>query len=329
MHKELVKEIGEKELIKRISNYMPSNQTSDDCAFFQTTNKNLLINTDLMVENTHFNDKIISPKDLGWKSVAINYSDLISSGCIEPIGITIGLVLTPNTEWLWIKDLYEGFHQALHNFGGSILGGDCSRGENTIISITAVGTQSDLILRRHACKPGETLIATGFHGLSKLGFLIKSNQIKDYDIKLSPILVEQSIRAFSRPEPKYETLKNIIKARDGNQNMEIGCTDSSDGFYQGVLDLATESKCTAIIDYQKIPKNKLWPKGNKWDEYYFFGGEDYQLIFSLPEKWAENLLKIDNQAKEIGYFKSGKPAIEIINFPGDNCFKENNLYKHF
>ena len=148
MHKELVKEIGEKELIKRISNYMPSNQTSDDCAFFQTTNKNLLINTDLMVENTHFNDKIISPKDLGWKSVAINYSDLISSGCIEPIGITIGLVLTPNTEWLWIKDLYEGFHQALHNFGGSILIDDKNINDFDVKSLrklTGIVTQDSIL----------------------------------------------------------------------------------------------------------------------------------------------------------------------------------------
>ena len=178
MHNEIIKDIGEKELIRRIAEYMPTNQTSDDCAFIKTNREDLLINTDLMVENTHFNYKIISPKDLGWKAITTNYSDLVSSGCIEFVGVNIGLVLTPNTEWKWVNELYEGFSEALNKFGGSILGGDCSRGENKMISITAIGLQSKLKLRRNACKPGEIILTTGIHGLSKLGLLIKENQIK-------------------------------------------------------------------------------------------------------------------------------------------------------
>ena len=58
MHKELLEDIGEKELIKRLAKFMPKNQISDDCAFIKTTNKDLLINTDSLVENVHFNRKI-------------------------------------------------------------------------------------------------------------------------------------------------------------------------------------------------------------------------------------------------------------------------------
>ena len=65
--------------------------------------------------------------------------------------------------------------------------------------------------------------------------------------------------------------------------MRIGCTDSSDGLFQAVQDLAIASNCKAIINYEKLPKDKDWPKGDKWDEYYFFGGEDYELVFSLPK----------------------------------------------
>jgi len=43
-----------------------------------------------------------------------------------------------------------------------------------------------------------------------------------------------------------------------------------------------------------MPKDKDWPKGDKWDGYYFFGGEDYELVFSLPKKWAKDLLLKDN-----------------------------------
>jgi len=328
MRRETVKEIGEKELIKRISKYMPRGQTSDDCAYLKINKENLLLNTDLMVENTHFNNKIISAKNLGWKAVSTNFSDLISSGCIEIIGINIGLVLTPNTEWHWVKELYEGFSEALNKFGGKILGGDCSKGENITISITAIGIQGELSFRRNACKPGEILITTGIHGLSKLGYLIQDNQINSTKLQIPKQLVEQSINAFCRPEPKYDTLRKIISLYKEKNFTTIGCTDSSDGFYQGILDLATESNCKAILDYKKIPKHIFWPKGDKWDEYYFYGGEDYELIFSLPKNYAVKLLEIDKKVTEIGFFTKGNSSVEIRNYPSDRLTK-NSSYSHF
>ncbi len=328
MHNEIIKDIGEKELIRRVAEYMPTNQASDDCALIKTKREDLLINTDLMVENTHFNYKIISPRDLGWKAITTNYSDLVSSGCIEFIGVNIGLVLTPNTEWKWVKELYEGFSEALNKFGGSILGGDCSRGENKMISITAIGLQSKLKLRRNACKPGEILLTTGIHGLSKLGLLIKANQIKKEDLNLGKKLIDQSINAFCRPTPKHQTLKKILLSSEFFMKKEIGCTDSSDGFYQAIFDLSKESKCKAVIDYQKIPKNNNWPDGETWDQHYFFGGEDYELLISLPRDWASKLIQMDKDITEIGYFTQGSPNVEIKNYPNKNNLY-NNSYSHF
>ena len=328
MHNEIIKDIGEKELIRRIAEYMPTNQASDDCALIRTKREDFLINTDLMVENTHFNYKIISPRDIGWKAITTNYSDLISSGCIEFIGVNIGLVLTPNTEWKWVQELYEGFSEALNKFGGSILGGDCSRGENKMISITAIGLQSKLKLRRNACKPGEILLTTGIHGLSKLGFLIKANQIKKEDFNLGKKLIDKSINAFCRPTPKHQTLKKILRSSEFFMKQEIGCTDSSDGFYQAIYDLSKESKCKVVIDYQKIPKHNSWPDGETWDQHYFFGGEDYELLISLPRDWASKLMQMDKNITEIGYFTQGSPNVEIKNYPNKNNFY-NNSYSHF
>lgn len=328
MHKEIIKDIGERELIKRITKYMPDNQASDDCAFVKTKREDLLINTDLMVENTHFNHKIISPRDIGWKAVATNYSDLISSGCVEFIGINIGLVLTANTEWEWVEELYKGFSEALNQFGGSILGGDCSRGENKIISINAIGLQSKLKLRRNACKPGDILLTTGIHGLSKLGYLIRTNQINKEDLKLNEKLIDLSINAFCRPKPKFKILKTILSSSEFFVEREIGCTDSSDGLYQAIIDLSNESKCKAVIDYKKIPKYNFWPKGEKWDQFYFFGGEDYELLISLPRDWASKLIQIADEITEIGYFTKGIPSVEIKNYPNKNNL-DNNSYSHF
>ena len=80
MHRELLENIGEKELIKRIGSFMPKNQTADDCALLKLKTNKLLVNTDALVENVHFNENTISALDIGWKAVASNISDLLSSG---------------------------------------------------------------------------------------------------------------------------------------------------------------------------------------------------------------------------------------------------------
>ena len=309
MHKELLEDIGEKELINRLGKFMPKNQALDDCAFIQTKKENLLINNDSLVENVHFNDISISPKDLGWKAVVSNISDLLSSGSKKTIGITISLILPTKTEWVWVEELYKGMNQALKEYGGIILGGDCSQGNQKTISITALGIQGELQLRRNACMPGETILTTGIHGLSKLGFMIQNKINPDNNYFLNERLITKSIEHFCRPHVYPHFLTNLLKTRSNKKITKVGCTDSSDGLIQAVQDLAMASQCKAFMNYDKIPKDEDWPKGDKWDEYYLFGGEDYELVFSLPKNWAKNLSKLDKNINEIGYFAEGEPSI--------------------
>ena len=328
MHKEILENIGEKELINRLGKFMPKNQISDDCALIKTKNENLLVNTDSLVENVHFNDITICPQDLGWKAVVSNISDLLSSGSKKTIGITISLVLPARTEWIWVEDLYRGINKALKKYGGIILGGDCSKGNQKAISITAFGIQGELELRRNACKPGDVILTTGIHGLSKLGFLIKNKIYLDNDISLNKRLISKSIEHFCRPKVYPNFLKNLLKTRSNKKIKRIGCTDSSDGLFQAVQDLAIASKCKAVIDYEKMPKDKDWPKGDQWDEYYLFGGEDYELIFSLPKRWATNLITLDKNINEIGYFINGEPSIEFKEKIKNQLLKKTP-FKHF
>jgi len=328
MHKEILEDLGEKELINRLGKFMPKNQISDDCALIKTKNENLLVNNDSLVENVHFNDITICPGDLGWKAVVSNISDLLSSGSKKTIGITISLVLPSKTEWIWVEELYRGINKALKEYGGIILGGDCSKGNQKAISITAFGIQGELELRRNACKPGDVILTTGIHGLSKLGFLIKNKIYLDNDISLNKRLISESIEHFCRPKVYPNFQKNLIKTRSNKKIKRIGCTDSSDGLFQALQDLASASKCKAIINYEKIPKDKDWPRGDKWDEYYFFGGEDYELIFSLPKKWAKNLSKFDKNIYEIGYFADGEPSIEFKS-NDKNKILNKTPFKHF
>ena len=328
MHKEKLEDIGEKELINRLGKFMPKNQVSDDCALIKTKNDCLLVNNDSLVENVHFNDITICPQDLGWKAVVSNISDLLSSGSKKTIGITISLILPAKTEWVWVEELYKGINKALTKHGGIILGGDCSKGNEKIISITAFGIQGELELRRNACKPGDIILTTGIHGLSKLGFMIKNKIYFDNNISLSKRLVIKSIKHFCHPEVYPNFLNKLLKTRSNKKIRRIGCTDSSDGLFQAIQDLAIASNCKAIMNYEKIPKDKDWPKGDKWDEYYFFGGEDYELVFSLPKKWATNLTRLDKNINEIGYFANGEPSVEFKENKKDILLK-NKPFKHF
>ena len=328
MHKETLEDIGEKELIKRLGKFMPKNQVSDDCAFFKTRNDNLLVNNDALVEDVHFNNTTISPRDLGWKAVVSNISDLLSSGSKKTIGIMISLILPAETDWVWVEELYKGINKALKEYGGIILGGDCSKGNQKAISITALGIQGELELRRNACKPGDLILTTGIHGLSKLGYMVKNKTNFDNDVSLNKRLMSKSIKHFCRPKVYPYFLKNLLKTRSNKKIQIIGCTDSSDGLFQAVQDLAFGSKCKAIMNYKKLPKDKDWPKGAKWDEYCLFGGEDYELVFSLPKKWAKRLSKLDKNIKEIGYFAQGEPSVEFID-NNKNKLLKNKPYKHF
>ena len=119
-----IKEIGEIELLNRLKKFMRHGQIDDDTAEINTLNKDLLINTDLLVENIHFSDDISSAKDIGWKCITTNISDLICSGSENVISFTVGLVLPPSTKLKWVENLYEGMSEAMEEFGGKIIGGD-------------------------------------------------------------------------------------------------------------------------------------------------------------------------------------------------------------
>ena len=255
MHKELLENIGEKDLINRLKQFMPKNQASDDCAFIKTKNENLLVNNDSLVENVHFNDISICPQDLGWKAVVSNISDLLSSGSKKTLGITISLILPAKTEWIWVEELYTGINKALKKYGGIILGGDCTSGNQKTISITAIGIQGTLKLRRNACKPGDIILTTGIHGLSKLGYMIRSKTNFDNNLSLKKRLKTKSIKHFCRPQIYPNFQKNLLKTRSNKKINKLGCTDSSDGLFQAVQDLAVASQCKAILNYEKIPKD--------------------------------------------------------------------------
>ncbi len=318
--------LGEDEILKRISRYVPPGQIDDDTAQIKGSNKELLINTDVFVDGIHFSQETTEPIDIGWRVVAANVSDLIASGLDELIGITVALITPPKTKWSWVEGVYEGMNAALENYGGIILGGDCSKGDQKILSVTAIGSLGKLRIHRSHAVPGDHLIVSGPHGLSRLGLalLLKEPLIKEQQI--NKVLKEQAMLAHKKPKPSVEILRALEECKPKGIPWRAGGSDSSDGLIAAIESICNSSKCKALINKDFLPKADYWPKGSHWDDWCINGGEDFEMVLCLPPEWAFECIKTIPCFKHIGKIEEGTPSISW----SDNHKKiEVNKYKHF
>ena len=323
-----VKDIGERELLNRLKRFMRLGQIDDDIAEIKSNKNKLLINTDLLVEQIHFSDKISNAKDIGWKCIATNVSDLICSGSENIISFTIGLVLPPTTNLKWVENLYEGMCEAMEEFGGEIIGGDCTSGERKIISITAIGEMNHLRLHRGNALPGDFIVSTGFHGLSRLGLALLLSEKLPSEVQISPQLINRAIKAHKRPYPAVKTLQALIECKPDLTSWRAAGTDSSDGLIESIRGICQSSNCQAVLSKASILKDADWPKDSKWNNWVLNGGEDYELILSLPQEWAKALSERLESAQVIGLIKQGKPNIFWDDLEEINL-DESNLFQHF
>ena len=323
-----IQDLGEIELLNRLKRFMRCGQIDDDLAEINTSNKNLLINTDLLVEKIHFSEKISEAKDIGWKCIISNISDLICSGSNNINSFTVGLVLPPNTRWKWVENLYEGMWEAMQEFGGEIIGGDCSSGEIKMISITAIGETKPPRLHRGNALPGDYIISTGFHGLSRLGLALLTSEKLPSQVQISSALINKAVNAHKRPYPAVEALKALRETKPESTSWRAAGTDSSDGLLESIRGICQSSNCQAVLSKSSILKDPDWPEDSTWNEWILNGGEDYQLIVALPKEWAEALSKKFKPAHIIGFIREGKPKMFWDNLETIDINK-SCIFKHF
>ena len=323
-----IKDVGEIELLNRLKKFMRSGQIDDDVAEITSYKKQLLINNDLLVEDIHFSDKISNAKDIGWKCITTNVSDLICSGSDKIVSFTVGIVLPSSTHLTWVENLYEGMYEAIEIFGGEIIGGDCSSGAIKIISISAIGEKNEPRLHRGNALPGDCLVSTGNHGLSKLGLALLKSEDLPSDVQLSSELVQRAIQAHKRPYPAINALRALRETKPESLSWRAAGTDSSDGLLESVRGICKSSGCQAVLSKDSLPKDPDWPEHSNWNEWCLNGGEDYELVLSLPKKWAKALIKEYKTAKIIGFTRKGKPNIFWDNLEEINT-NQSEIFQHF
>ena len=175
---------------------------------------------------------------------------------------------------------------------------------------------------------GDFLVASGPHGLSRLGLALLLNDPLTKNNEITDLLKSKAIQTHQRPIPPLKALQALLKCKPKDLPWRAAGTDSSDGLLEALQNLCNSSNCQAIINPKNLPKDKNWPIGPQWDSWCLNGGEDFELILSLPPSWAQSLIKTLPSSQIIGIMKSGSP--KIIWKDGKEIEKNHLLeFKHF
>ncbi len=255
----------------------------------------LVVNTDVLVEGLHFSEGTTAAADVGWRAAAANLSDLAAMGCSEVMGITVALVAPAATPWSWVEGVYGGLREVLDTYGGVLLGGDCSGGAQRLLAITAIGrlalsaaAPGSGPIRRGDGRPGDRLVCTGPHGLSRLGLALLQGEIVAG--RLDPALVERAIAAHQRPVPRFDAVRALIASRPAAAPWRVGGCDSSDGLAAAAAAIAASSGCSARLDRPRLPLDPAMANLPQAQAWCLGGGEDFELVLALTPAWAEALI---------------------------------------
>ena len=203
----------------------------------------LVVTQDALVEGVHFGLDWISFRDLGFRAAAVNLSDLAASGA-EPTGLVVTLGASPDTRVEDLVQLYEGIGET----GVPVVGGDTTRADPLVLSVTALG-RSERVPGRAGAQPGDLLVVTGPLGGAGAAFR------------------EQR---YIRPPIRLEQGRRLAKTAHA-------MLDISDGIAQDASHIAQRSGVRCVIELDRVPI----ARGATVDDLGF--GEDFELLAALPE----------------------------------------------
>ena len=234
----------------------------------------LIVSTDTSTAGVHFPDDLF-PEDIAYKSVAAAASDLAAMGA-SPLGMTLAISL-PEHDALWLHGFSQGLAAASSDFELPLIGGDTTRGllsiTVTVMGQCAIGQK----LLRSGASAGELLCVSGTLGDSALGLSMLQGKERGLDIEFED--QEYLSSRFSRPTSRIRLGEDLV-------GQATSCIDVSDGLLADAAHIADASGCKLVIDSAKLPLSAALVASigrERALELAAAGGEDFELLFSLPE----------------------------------------------
>jgi thiamine-monophosphate kinase len=235
-----------------------------------------VVTTDALVEGVHFDLLTTSWADLGWKSLAVNLSDVGAMGATPELAV-IALGLPRHATVEQVEDFYRGMGECAARWRVAIAGGDIVSSPVLMVNVTVFGACSNGQLRRSSGQPGDVLAVTGWLGRSGGGLrLLDSGMPARLEIGPAGDLIP----AHTRPIPRIEAAACLVEAG-------VRCAmDVSDGLRGDTAHICEQSGCAASIVLDRIPLHPSLIELFGRDEALSLavdGGEDYELLCAGPE----------------------------------------------
>ncbi|HIE42899.1 MAG TPA: thiamine-phosphate kinase [Nitrospinaceae bacterium] len=334
-----IKELGEFKLIHRLASRLKFRAPNtiigigDDCAVYPVkSGTNEIISTDALVEDIHFSLSNISPEVLGRKSLAVSLSDIAAMGG-TPKRVLVTLGIPKKISVSFLEKLYKGFNSSCNQFKVELVGGDTvSSPKCFFINVSIVGeTKTGRLFTRHGARSGDLIFVTGTLGDSSLGLKLLSQNKNWGSSKDRKYLIETHL------DPAPRVLEAGILARS---NLNItSMIDISDGLVQDLYHICQASKVGARIQEDRLPqspeflrtcsKNQINPS-----PFILNGGEDYELLFTLPadgvKKLKRQFLKAKTLVTQIGEITLKSKKVILKTKDGKNkILPDSGGYNHF
>lgn len=279
-------DLGEFGFIRRFSPWflrdLPKNVVGigDDCAVIPGPGRQqILVTTDSLLDGVHFLSDKIPPGELGYKSLAVNLSDIAAMGG-KPRWAFLSLAIPPETEVSWLAAFFLGWKRLGSRTGVRLLGGDTTRSlEKLVINVTILGQADGRFIKlRSTAQPDDVIVVTGSLGDSEGGLrLLLSGKGQSPE--------ERSlIRRHYRPRPQLEEGFFLAHRPEVRAMMDV-----SDGIDSDLQRISEQSGVGVEIHLENLPLSRALRKcsqkyGWKLDEVAAAGGEDYCLLLTVDPK---------------------------------------------
>lgn len=289
----------------------------DDCAIIQPQhNKRIAATMDTLVEGVHFLSGT-DPEKLGYKSLAVNMSDLAAMGA-RPCHAMLSLTL-PEADETWLAGFSLGFSRLAIERGVQLIGGDTTRGPRSI-SIQLQGTlPTDRAMTRGGAQADDLICVTGTLG----------------DAALALQLLKQSLQPDSYLMDRLDCPTPRIEAGLALLDFATAAIDVSDGLAADLGHVLDASGVGADVDLDRLPLSDsfraVMENGNDL-LLAVTGGDDYELCFTLPEIYQSEIVKLSTKLNlpitAIGRI-SAEPGLRLIGQEGQVKLSSVAGFNHF
>ena len=323
-------QLGEFGLIEEIRRATPLGRgvrigIGDDAAWVDNPLRSSLITADLLVEGVHFNLKWTSMFELGYKSLAVNLSDIAAMGGV-PGYVILSLGIPAHFDSKQVATFYQGISALATPNAVSLVGGDTNVAKLLTISVCVIGHAPYPPIRRSTAQVGDDIYVTGTLGDAALGlkFLLRRKRA------IRRGALAQLLQRHHRPTPRLAAGAALARRK-----LATAMIDVSDGLLQDLGHICQASGIGASVQNDQLPLSRAYRAlaGKDGTRYALSGGEDYELLFCARPRDRTRIKKLEGIAHvpitRIGTCVPARLGIDVVDDSGKTLPISIKGHDHF